>query len=215
MLLPALEADPALARRFFERMRMVFYAGAGMPVATWRRLEAVAAPRCARSRCGSPPAWGSTETAPAITFAHWHLDRPGVIGNPMPGAEVKFVPNAGKLELRIRGPNIFPGYRDNEAATQAAFDEEGYYCIGDAGHLLDEADPASGHRLQRPRGRGLQAHHRHLGQSVGTLRLKVVTALAPTRWMWSSRATTATRSARSSSSPKPRASCPLPRWRSA
>ncbi|MFM7532413.1 MAG: AMP-binding protein, partial [Rubrivivax sp.] len=90
MMLPALEADEALARRFFERLRMVFYAGAGMPVATWRRLEAVAA-RVRSEPVWFTTSWGSTETSPAITFAHWKLDGPGVIGNPMPGAEIKFV----------------------------------------------------------------------------------------------------------------------------
>jgi feruloyl-CoA synthase len=177
MLLPALEADEALARRFFERLRMVFYAGAGMPVATWRRLEAVAA-RVRGEPVWFTTSWGSTETSPAITFAHWKLDGPGVIGNPMPGAEIKFVPNGGKLELRVRGPNIFPGYRGNEAATRAAFDEEGYYCIGDAGYLQDAADPASGIVFN---GRVAEDFKLTSGTwvSVGTLRLKVVTALAP------------------------------------
>ena len=122
--------------------------------------------------------WGSTETSPAITFANWRLDRPGVIGNPMPGAEVKFVPNGGKLELRIRGPHIFPGYRGNPEATAAAFDAEGYYCIGDAGYLQDEADPASGIVFN---GRVAEDFKLTSGTwvSVGTLRLKVVAALAP------------------------------------
>jgi feruloyl-CoA synthase len=183
MLLPALEADPDLARRFFEKMRMVFYAGAGMPVATWKRLEAVAA-RVRPSEAGPvwfTTSWGSTETAPAVTFANWKLDRPGVIGLPMPGAALKFVPIAGegsKLELRVRGPNVFPGYRGDEAATKAAFDEEGYYRIGDAGRLLDPADDLSGVVFD-----GRVAEDFKLGSgtwvSVGTLRLAVVTALAP------------------------------------
>jgi feruloyl-CoA synthase len=177
MMLPALEADEALARRFFERLRMVFYAGAGMPVATWKRLEAVAA-KVREEPVWFTTSWGSTETSPAITFAHWKLDGPGVIGNPMPGAEVKFVPNGGKLELRVRGPNIFPGYRGNDAATRSAFDEEGYYCIGDAGYLREAADPASGIVFN---GRVAEDFKLTSGTwvSVGTLRLKVVTALAP------------------------------------
>ncbi|MFZ4650705.1 MAG: feruloyl-CoA synthase [Rubrivivax sp.] len=177
MMLPALEVDEALARRFFERLRMVFYAGAGMPVATWKRLEAVAA-RVREEPVWFTTSWGSTETSPAITFAHWKLDGPGVIGNPMPGAEVKFVPNGGKLELRVRGPNIFPGYRGNDAATRGAFDEEGYYCIGDAGYLREAGDPASGIVFN---GRVAEDFKLTSGTwvSVGTLRLKVVTALAP------------------------------------
>ena len=177
MLLPALEGDAALARRFFEKLRMVFYAGAGMPEATWRRVEAVAA--TVRSEpVWFTTSWGSTETAPAITFANWYLERPGVIGLPMPGAEVKFIPNGGKLEMRVRGPNIFPGYRNNPQATKDAFDEEGYYRIGDAGYLLDENDASSGIVFN---GRVAEDFKLTSGTwvSVGTLRLKLVNALAP------------------------------------
>jgi feruloyl-CoA synthase len=177
MMLPALEADAELARRFFGRLRMVFYAGAGMPVSTWRRLEAVAA-KVRDEPIWLTTSWGSTETAPAITFAHWRLDRPGVIGLPMPGTEVKFVPNGGKLEMRVRGDNIFPGYRNNEAATRDAFDDEGYYRIGDAGHLLDDTDPTQGIVFN---GRVAEDFKLTSGTwvSVGTLRVKVVSALAP------------------------------------
>jgi feruloyl-CoA synthase len=174
-MLPALEADLDLARRFFGQLRMLFYAGAGMPAATWQRLEALSA-----KVCGQPvwmtTSWGSTETAPAITFANWRLDRAGVIGLPMPGAEVKFVPNGGKLEMRVRGPNIFPGYRNNPQATQDAFDDEGFYCIGDAGHFLVEGDPESGIVFN---GRVAEDFKLTSGTwvSVGTLRLRVVTAL--------------------------------------
>lgn len=177
MMLPALEADKALARRFFGQLRMLFYAGAGMPVSTWQRLEA-----CAARVRGEPlwmtTSWGSTETAPAITFASWKLDLPGVIGLPMPGVRLKFVPNGGKLEMRVAGDNIFPGYRGNEEATRAAFDAQGYYCIGDAGYLLDEADPLQGVVFN---GRVAEDFKLTSGTwvSVGTLRLKVVTALAP------------------------------------
>lgn len=177
MLLPALEGDSGLAHRFFQRMRMVFYAGAGMPVATWKRLEAVAG-LVREEPVWFTTSWGSTETSPAITAAHWQLDRPGVIGLPLPGAEIKFVPNAGKLEMRIRGPHIFPGYRGNELATREAFDEAGFYRIGDAGFLLDDTDPASGIVFD---GRVAEDFKLSSGTwvSVGTLRLSLVTALAP------------------------------------
>jgi feruloyl-CoA synthase len=178
MMLPALEADLTLAKRFFGQLRMLFYAGAGMPAATWQRLEALSA-----KVCGQPvwmtTSWGSTETAPAITFANWRLDRAGVIGLPMPGAEVKFVPNGGKLEMRVRGPHIFPGYRHNPQATTDAFDDENYYCIGDAGHMLVEGDYASGIVFN---GRVAEDFKLTSGTwvSVGTLRLRVVTALNST-----------------------------------
>ncbi len=177
MMLPTLEQDEALARRFFGRLRMLFYAGAGMPVSTWKRLEAVAA-RVRSEPLWMTTSWGSTETAPAVTFASWKLDRPGVIGLPMPGVSLKFTPNGDKLEMRVRGDNVFPGYRDNEAATREAFDEDGYYCIGDAGHLLDEADPLQGVVFN---GRVAEDFKLTSGTwvSVGTLRIKVVSALAP------------------------------------
>jgi feruloyl-CoA synthase len=146
MMLPALEADDALARRFFGRLRMAFYAGAGMPVSTWKRLEAVAA-KVREEPLWLTTSWGSTETAPAVTFASWHLQGPGVIGIPLNGTSLKFIPvpgPGGKLEMRIKGENIFPGYRNNPEATAAAFDEDGYYCIGDAGYLADDKDPAQG-----------------------------------------------------------------------
>jgi feruloyl-CoA synthase len=177
MMLPALEADAELARRFFGPLKMVFYAGAGMPEATWKRLEAVAA-TVRDEPLWLTTSWGSTETSPAITFANWKLDRPGVIGLPLPGATVKFLPNGGKLEMRIKGDHIFPGYRDNDAATTDAFDDEGYYKIGDAGYLRNEDDPASGIVFN---GRVAEDFKLTSGTwvSVGTLRVHVVNALAP------------------------------------
>jgi feruloyl-CoA synthase len=177
MMLPALEADDALARHFFARLRMVFYAGAGMPLATWQRLEAVAA-RVRTEPVWFTTSWGSTETAPAITLPHWRLDRPGVIGLPLPGITLKFIPNAGKLEMRVKGDNIFPGYRDDEEATRQALDEDGYYRIGDAGYLLDENDPLQGIVFN---GRVAEDFKLTSGTwvSVGTLRVRVVSALAP------------------------------------
>ena len=179
MALPALEADEALARAVFERLRLVFYAGAALPQATWERLEAVAR----RVRSADAPvwfttSWGATETSPAITSAHWKLDRAGVIGLPLPGLELKFVPNGQKLELRVRGVTIFPGYRNAPHLTAQAFDDEGYYRIGDAGLLADPARPEAGVQFD-----GRVAEDFKLGSgtwvSVGTLRIRVVSALAP------------------------------------
>ena len=177
MMLPALESDHELAAAFFGRLRMLFYAGAGMPPSTWARLDAAAA-KVRVEPLWLTTSWGATETAPAITFAHWRLDRPGVIGLPMPGVSLKFVPNAGKLEMRVKGDNVFPGYRHNESATRLAFDEQGYYCIGDAGVLLDADEPARGVVFN---GRVAEDFKLSSGTwvSVGTLRLKAVSALAP------------------------------------
>ena len=178
MALPALEADEALAREVFARLRMVFYAGAALPQATWERLEAVAR----RARPASPAwfttSWGATETSPAITSAHWKLDRAGNIGLPLPGLELKFTPSGQKLELRVRGVTVFTGYRNAPHLTAQAFDEEGYYRIGDAGLIADPARPDSGVVFD---GRVAEDFKLTTGTwvSVGTLRVKIISALAP------------------------------------
>ncbi|WP_240788535.1 feruloyl-CoA synthase [Ramlibacter henchirensis] len=175
--LPLLEADAQLARKVFARLRVLFYAGAALPQATWERLQALA--RKVRGEdVWLTTSWGSTETSPAITSAHWQLDRAGVIGGVLPGLEMKFVPNGEKLELRVRGVSIFPGYRDAPHLTAQAFDAEGYYCIGDAGFLADEAHPERGVVFN---GRVAEDFKLTTGTwvSVGTLRVKVVSALAP------------------------------------
>ena len=86
-------------------MRLLFYAGAALPQSTWERLEAVARRSGAR-----PPwftsAWGATETSAAVTSVHWRIERAGCIGLPLPGTEIKFVPNGGKLEMRVRRRGI-------------------------------------------------------------------------------------------------------------
>ena len=177
MLLPLLEADDALARAFFERLRVVFYAGAALPQATWDRLQALAR-RIRGEEIWLTTSWGSTETSPAITSAHWKLERAGVIGLPLPGMELKFVPNGDKLEMRVRGVSVFPGYRDAPHLTAQAFDAEGYYCIGDAGLLADPAAPERGVVFN---GRVAEDFKLTTGTwvSVGTLRVRVVSALAP------------------------------------
>jgi feruloyl-CoA synthase len=180
MLLPFLEQDEDLARDFFSQLRLVFYAGAALPQASWQRLETVA--RRVRDAGAAPvwftTSWGATETAPAVTSAHWQLDRAGVIGLPLPGTELKFVPSGQKLEMRVRGVSVFPGYRDAPQLTAQAFDEDGFYRIGDAGFLLDPARPERGVVFD-----GRVAEDFKLGTgtwvSVGTLRVKLVSALAP------------------------------------
>jgi feruloyl-CoA synthase len=89
-------------------------------------------------------AWGSTETSPLATSVHFPMERAGVIGLPVAGCELKLVPAAGKLEVRVRGPHVTPGYYQRPDLTKAAFDEEGFYRIGDAVKLADPADPSRG-----------------------------------------------------------------------
>ena len=142
-LLPHLESDEAFARSFFRKLRLIFYAGAALPQDLWLRLED-AALRITGERIPMTSSWGSTETAPLATTAHFLIDRAGVIGVPVPGVELKLVPSGAKMEVRVRGPNVTPGYWKRDDLTRDAFDEEGFYKIGDAVRLADPADPNKG-----------------------------------------------------------------------
>jgi feruloyl-CoA synthase len=143
VMLPYLEADTGLRDAFFAKLDLIFHAGAALPQPLWERLEKLSvASKGKRVRMVS--AWGSTETSPLVTSVHFPIDRAGIIGLPAPGTELKMIPNGDKLEMRVRGPNVTPGYWKAESLTKAAFDEDGFYCIGDAGKLADPADPSKG-----------------------------------------------------------------------
>jgi feruloyl-CoA synthase len=138
-LLPRLEADAAFARSFFADLRMIFYAGAALPQDLWNRLEA-ASVRTVGERIPLTSSWGMTETAPLATAAHFLIDRAGPIGVPAPGVEIKLIASGAKLEIRVRGPNVTPGYWKRPDLTAAAFDEDGFYKPGDAVRLADPDD---------------------------------------------------------------------------
>jgi feruloyl-CoA synthase len=176
LLLPFLERDESLRASFFRELEFVFYAAAALPQNLWERLERVAAAAGASPAMCS--AWGSTETAPLATAVHWPIDRAGVIGTPVPGCELKLVPSGGKLEARVRGPNVTPGYFRSEALTRAAFDEEGFYRIGDAVRFADPAEPAQGLVFD---GRVAEDFKLSSGTwvSVGALRVKLIAACDP------------------------------------
>ena len=143
LLLPFLERDAELRKNFFRELGLMVYAGAALPQNLWERMQALAvAERGARLPLIS--AWGSTETAPMATGVHYAVDRAGIIGLPVPGCELKLVPAAGKLEVRVKGPNVTPGYYGRDDLTKAAFDEEGYYRIGDALKFVDPEEPGRG-----------------------------------------------------------------------
>jgi feruloyl-CoA synthase len=176
-LLPFLESDLALARSFFARLRVIFYAAAALPQNLWERLDTLAG-RVTGYRIPMTSAWGATETAPMATAAHFAIDRAGVIGVPVPGTTLKLVPAGDKLEVRVRGSNITPGYWRRPDLTRQCFDEEGYYRIGDAVRLLDPADPAKGLVFD---GRIAEDFKLMTGTwvHVGALRVGVVSACAP------------------------------------
>jgi feruloyl-CoA synthase len=143
LLMPMLEQDEGLRRSFFRDLDMVFYAGAALPQNLWERLEQLAL-REKGGELSMVSSWGSTETAPSAAAVHYPIERAGVIGLPNPGCELKLVPAAGKLEVRVRGPNVTPGYFRREDLSREAFDEEGFYRIGDAMKFADPAAPEKG-----------------------------------------------------------------------
>jgi feruloyl-CoA synthase len=143
LLLPFLESDAGLRQNFFHNLDAIFYAGAALPQNLWERLEALAVSEKG-GRLAMLSAWGSTETSPMATSVHYHIERAGVVGNPAPGTELKLVPSGDKFEVRVRGPNVTPGYWRRDDLTKEAFDEEGFYRIGDAMKFADAGDPARG-----------------------------------------------------------------------
>ena len=123
-------------------------------------------------------AWGSTETSPLATSAHFRVERAGNIGLPAPGVSLKLVPNESKLEIRVKGPSVMQGYLDEPELTKQAFDDEGYYRIGDAVRFAEDGNPASGLVFD---GRVAEDFKLNSGTwvSVGTLRVAGISALAP------------------------------------
>ena len=181
MLVARLEEDPELAQAFFRDLDLLFYAAAALSQPTWARLEEVSR-RTRGSKVTMVSAWGSTETSPLVTQVHFPIDRAGVIGLPVPGCELAFVPAGGggdKLEMRVKGPNVSPGYwRAGGSIEPSARDEDGFYPMGDAGRLADDAAPERGVVFD---GRTAENFKLSTGTwvHVGELRIAVVGACAP------------------------------------
>src|SRR5262249_26719898 len=142
LLLPYLERDAELRRNFFRELQVVFYAAAALPQNLWDRLLRLAKDEKRGGDFAMLSAWGSTETSPLATWVVCARARPGVIALPVAGCELKLAPFGGKLEVRVRGPNVTPGYYQRPDLTSTAFDEEGFYRIGDAVKLADPHEPA-------------------------------------------------------------------------
>jgi len=143
MLLPYLDGDQALREKFFSRLKVLFYAGAALSQHVRNELERLAVATTGE-RIIFLSSLGSTETAPLAVSCSWESKHVGNIGLPAVGVELKLVPREGKLEARLKGPNITPGYWRAPALTADAFDAEGFYKIGDALRFEDAADPAKG-----------------------------------------------------------------------
>jgi len=142
-LAAAMEKDDALCRSFFKNLSLMAYGGARLPDDLYDRMQALAV-KTAGERIVFYTGWGSTETGPTATGTYWDTERVGLIGLPFPGVELKMVPCGSKYELRLRGVNVTPGYFRQPELTRTMFDDEGFYCIGDAGIFVDSNDPMAG-----------------------------------------------------------------------
>jgi len=138
-----LEKDDALARAFFSRVRLMQYGGAALGQATADRIQAVAV-RTVGERISFGSGYGATETGPTACNVHWPNARMGMIGAPLPGTSVRLVPEAGKLDFRVKGPQVTSGYLGRPELSAAAFDEEGFYRLGDAARFVDPNEPRAG-----------------------------------------------------------------------
>ena len=143
MLVGAMREDAELRRNFFSRLNMLMYAGAGLAQHSWDALVELSE-QTLGERVPMTTGLGSTETGPFALYCTEPQDRPGNVGIPSQGVTVKLVPVGDKYELRLKGPNVTPGYWKNPKLTAEAFDDEGFYRIGDAVKFATPGDPRAG-----------------------------------------------------------------------
>ncbi|MGM5024034.1 AMP-binding protein [Tardiphaga sp. 367_B4_N1_1] len=176
-LIRAMRTDEDLAVRFFSRLRAIFSAGAALPEATWDQLRELAG-KHGRANFEIYIGWGSTETSPVVSITPPDNRHCNNLGAPVAGAAIKLVAADGRTELRLRGPMVTPGYWRNPQATADAFDEDGYYRIGDAGRLVDPLDAGKGVLFD---GRVAENFKLTTGTwvQVGKVRVSAISAAAP------------------------------------
>ncbi|MEL6831013.1 MAG: feruloyl-CoA synthase, partial [Pseudomonadota bacterium] len=170
-----LERDPDLAETFFKRLVVMAYGGASMGQDIYERIQKVAV-ESTGERISLSAGYGATETAPTASNVHWPNDTMGLIGCPLPGNTFKLVPVGEKLELRVKGINVTPGYFRNPSKTEEAFDQEGYYKLGDAVRFVDPDHPELGLAFD---GRIAEEFKLSNGTwvSAGQIRVKAVSAV--------------------------------------
>ncbi|MBX9840373.1 MAG: feruloyl-CoA synthase [Xanthobacteraceae bacterium] len=176
-LLPYLRSDDALRRTFFSRLRVLWFAGAGIAQHVFDEVQQLAVETCGE-RILFLTGFGSTETAPYALARTWHSGHAGNVGLPAIGLDMKLVPAEGRLEGRLRGPNITPGYWRRPELTAAAFDEDGFYRLGDAFRFDDPDDVSKGLLFE---GRTAENFKLDTGTwvQVGPLRAQVIAHFAP------------------------------------
>jgi feruloyl-CoA synthase len=144
VLLPYLEDDADLRARFFSRLRLMFYAGAHLAQHVWEALQRHAL-ETTGERVLMLTGLGATETAPFAFMPGQDVSRAGEVGLPAPGIALKLVPlEEARFDARLKGPNVTPGYWRQQELTAEAFDEDGFYRLGDALRFVDPAAPARG-----------------------------------------------------------------------
>jgi feruloyl-CoA synthase len=173
----AMKNDALLRKNFLSRVQQLFYAGASLAQPIWDSLYASAEQEYGE-RVVMTAGLGMTESGPFGLFVTTPHSKAGDLGLPTPGMELKLVPMGDKVEVRYRGPNITPGYWRNTEATQESFDEEGFFCTGDAVKWIDEGDVHQGLRFD---GRIAEDFKLNTGTfvSVGPLRGRIISAGAP------------------------------------
>jgi feruloyl-CoA synthase len=172
LLMPHLRHDDALRATFFSRLKLLFYAAAGLGQRFWDELREVSLQACGEEIL-IMTGFGCTETAPFALSTGGGGAFAGMIGLPAPGMELKLAPAGSKLEGRVRGPNVTPGYWRDDELTRASFDEEGFYRLGDAMRFVDAGDPRRGLVFD---GRLAEDFKLSTGTwvSVGPLRAKII-----------------------------------------
>jgi len=177
MLLPHFRADKELRENFFRRLKLNFFAAAGLPQPVWQVLDEIAVATCGE-RILMLTGLGATESAPFAMSCDRNTTRSGHVGVPVPGLELKLAPVGDKLEARFRGPNVTPGYWRQPELTAQAFDEEGFYRTGDALRFVDPNDLRQGFAFD---GRLAEDFKLSSGTrvSVGPLRARLLDRLAP------------------------------------
>ena len=176
LLAAAMEKDVELRKAFFKNLQYMAYGGATLSNDIYERLQALAVLETGQ-RVPLTTMYGATETQ-GISMTHWVTERVGLIGLPLPGLVMKLVPNGTKLEVRVKGATVMPGYLGDAEKTAAAFDEEGFYKLGDAVRFLDDEDPSQGLVFD---GRVTEDFKLDSGTwvSVGVLRPAIVAACSP------------------------------------
>jgi len=176
-LLPYLRDDRALREKFFSRLQAMFFAGAGLSPYVWSSLDELSV-QTTGYRVPMLTGLGTTETAPFFMSVAPATSRSGHVGLPVSGNDAKLLPNNGKLEVRAKGPNIMPGYWRKPDLTAAAFDEEGFYKLGDAIKPVDPNDFDAGFDFDGRIGEDFKLAS-GTWVSVGPLRARFVAACAP------------------------------------